>query len=74
MAGLAFPKAHARIEKTSEKPGVLAGLPMPFCLWASPSRTIPIWAFSFHLLEHGLTHLKVSQGQLKHLSILVTPK
>lgn len=30
MAGLTFPKAHIRIEKISEKPGVLAGWPMPF--------------------------------------------
>lgn len=39
MGGLAFLKAHAGLEKTSEKPCILAGLSTPFCLWVSSKST-----------------------------------
>lgn len=39
MGGLAFLKAHAELEKTSEKPCILAGLSTPFCLWVSSKST-----------------------------------
>lgn len=82
MAGLAFPKAHTGLKKTSEKPGILAALPMAFCLWVLSKGTnysnmdqptspgtcpTPSQSVTGSLLELGATLQGTGQGLQRSL-------